>query len=269
MSCHYCGASYRIPEECPNCETPSLEVLGHGTERIAEEVSDTFPEARVARMDLDTTRGKKSYEKIISEFEDNKSNILVGTQMVSKGLDFEKVNIVGILNADSLLNYPDFRAHERAFQMLTQVSGRAGRKGKQGTVLLQTSQPNHPIIQFVKHNDYRAFFDMQIEERNLFRYPPFYRLIEITLRAKDDRILDAASNQLGQLLRDTFGDRLLGPVRPPISRVQTLYIRKILLKIENNASIADVRASINYSQTYVTSMPSFKSVLVHYDVDPM
>lgn len=269
MSCHYCGASYRIPEECPNCETPSLEVLGHGTERIAEEVSDTFPEARVARMDLDTTRGKKSYEKIISEFEDNKSNILVGTQMVSKGLDFEKVNIVGILNADSLLNYPDFRAHERAFQMLTQVSGRAGRKGKQGTVLLQTSQPNHPIIQFVKHNDYRAFFDMQIEERNLFRYPPFYRLIEITLRAKDERILDAAANQLGQLLRDTFGDRLLGPVRPPISRVQTLYIRKILLKIENNASIADVRASINYSQTYVTSMPSFKSVLVHYDVDPM
>ncbi len=269
MVCHYCGTNYRVPEECPNCETPTLDILGYGTERIEEEVSETFPEARVARMDLDTTRGKKSYEKIISDFETNKSNILVGTQMVSKGLDFEKVNIVGILNADSLLNYPDFRAHERAFQMLTQVSGRAGRKGKQGTVLLQTSQPNHPIIQFVKHNDYRAFFDMQLEERNLFRYPPFYRLIEITLRAKNERTLDAAAYQLAKVLRETFEDRLLGPTRPPISRVQTLYIRKILLKIENNASIADVRNSINYSQSYVTNIPDFKSVLIHYDVDPM
>lgn len=269
MVCHYCGTTYRIPEECPSCETPTLDILGYGTERIEEEVSETFPDAKVSRMDLDTTRGKKSYERIISDFEANKSNILVGTQMVSKGLDFERVNIVGILNADSLLNYPDFRAHERAFQMLTQVSGRAGRKGKQGTVLLQTSQPNHPIIQFVEHNDYRAFFDMQLEERNMFRYPPFYRLIEITLRAKNERTLDAAAVQLGTVLRETFGDRLLGPSRPPISRVQTLYIRKILLKIENNASAADVRASIIYSQNYVTNIPDFKSVLVHYDVDPM
>lgn len=269
MVCHYCGTTYRIPEECPSCETPTLDILGYGTERIEEEVSETFPDAKVSRMDLDTTRGKKSYERIISDFEANKSNILVGTQMVSKGLDFERVNIVGILNADSLLNYPDFRAHERAFQMLTQVSGRAGRKGKQGTVLLQTSQPNHPIVQFVKHNDYRAFFDMQLEERNMFRYPPFYRLIEITLRAKNERTLDAAAVQLGTVLRETFGDRLLGPSRPPISRVQTLYIRKILLKIENNASAADVRASIIYSQNYVTNIPDFKSVLVHYDVDPM
>lgn len=269
MVCHYCGTTYRIPEECPSCETPTLDILGYGTERIEEEVSETFPDAKVSRMDLDTTRGKKSYERIISDFEANKSNILVGTQMVSKGLDFERVNIVGILNADSLLNYPDFRAHERAFQMLTQVSGRAGRKGKQGTVLLQTSQPNHPIIQFVKHNDYRAFFDMQLEERNIFRYPPFYRLIEITLRAKNERTLDAAAAQLGAVLRETFGERLLGPSRPPISRVQTLYIRKILLKIENNASAADVRASIIYSQNYVTNISDFKSVLVHYDVDPM
>lgn len=269
MVCHYCGSTYRIPTECPNCETPTLDILGYGTERIEEEVTDTFPEAKVARMDLDTTRGKKSYERIIADFESNKSNILVGTQMVSKGLDFEKVNIVGILNADSLLNYPDFRAHERAFQMLTQVSGRAGRKGKQGTVLLQTSQPNHPIIQFVKHNDYRAFFDLQIEERNLFRYPPFYRLIEITLRAKNERSLDAAATLLGKTLRETFGDRLLGPTRPPISRVQTLYIRKILLKIENSASASDVRASIIYSQNYVTNIADFKSVLIHYDVDPL
>lgn len=269
MACHYCGTTYRVPDECPNCETPSLDILGFGTERIEEEVADTFPEARVARMDLDTTRGKKSYEKIIADFESNKSNILVGTQMVSKGLDFEKVNIVGILNADSLLNYPDFRAHERAFQMLTQVSGRAGRKGKRGTVLLQTSQPTHPIIQFVKHNDYKAFYDLQVEERNIFRYPPFYRLIEITLRAKNERTLDAAANIMGKTLRETFGDRLLGPTRPPISRVQTLYIRKILLKIENNASIADVRTSIIYSQNYVTNIPDFRSVMIHYDVDPM
>lgn len=269
MICHYCGSTYRVPDECPNCETPTLDILGYGTERIEEEVSMTFPDARVARMDLDTTRGKKSYEKIIADFETNKSNILVGTQMVSKGLDFEKVNIVGILNADSLLNYPDFRSHERAFQMLTQVSGRAGRKGKQGTVLLQTSQPNHPIIQFVKHHDYKAFYDLQVEERNIFRYPPYYRLIEITLRAKNERTLDAAATHMGNILRETFGDRLLGPTRPPISRVQTLFIRKILLKVENNASIADVRANVIYSQNYVTSIPDFKSVMIHYDVDPM
>lgn len=269
MICHYCGATYRVPDECPNCETPTLDVLGYGTERIEEEVASLFPTARVARMDLDTTRGKTAYEKIIADFESNKSNILIGTQMVSKGLDFERVSVVGALNADSLLNYPDFRAHERAFQMLTQVSGRAGRKDKKGTVLLQTSQPEHPVIQFVKQSDFRSFYEQQIEERKLFSYPPFCRLIEITLRAKDEKVLQAASGLMVGLLRKTFGERVLGPSAPPISRVQRLYIRKILLKIENTASVKDVRQNIYYCENYMKSIADYKSVMIHFDVDPM
>ena len=269
MVCHYCGATYRTPEECPNCETPTLDIVGYGTERVEEEVNDLFPTARTGRMDLDTTRGKRAYERLISDFETNKLDILIGTQMVSKGLDFEKVNIVGILNADSLMNYPDFRSHERAFQMLTQVSGRAGRKEKQGTVLLQTSQPNHPIIQFVKQNDYLSFYDEEIGERRLFRYPPFYRLIEISLKGKDERILDAGAILFTDLLRKSFGDRVLGPSVPPISRIQRLYIRKILLKIENTASTNDVRENIYYCKDYVTNSPEYKSLMVYFDVDPM
>lgn len=269
MVCHYCGATYRTPEECPNCETPTLDIVGYGTERVEEEVNDLFPTARTGRMDLDTTRGKRAYERLISDFETNKLDILIGTQMVSKGLDFEKVNIVGILNADSLMNYPDFRSHERAFQMLTQVSGRAGRKEKQGTVLLQTSQPNHPIIQFVKQNDYLSFYDEEIGERQLFRYPPFYRLIEISLKGKDERLLDAGAILFTDLLRKSFGDRVLGPSVPPISRIQRLYIRKILLKIENTASTNDVRENIYYCKDYVTNSPEYKSLMVYFDVDPM
>lgn len=269
MVCHYCGATYKTPDECPNCETPTLDIVGYGTERVEEEVNELFPQAKVARMDLDTTRGKKAYEKLITDFETEKLDILIGTQMVSKGLDFEKVNIVGILNADSLMNYPDFRAHERAFQMLTQVSGRAGRKEKQGTVLLQTSQPNHPIIQFVRQNDYLSFYESEIEERRMFRYPPFYRLIEISLKAKDERRLEAASILFTELLRKTFNDRVLGPSVPPISRIQQLYIRKILLKIENSASIKDIRENIYYCKNYVTNTAEYKSIMIYFDVDPM
>lgn len=269
MVCHYCGATYRIPEECPNCETPTLDIVGYGTERVEEEVNEIFPQARTARMDLDTTRGKKAYQQLISDFETHKLDILIGTQMVSKGLDFEDVNIVGILNADSLMNHPDFRAHERAFQMLAQVSGRAGRKGKQGKVLLQTSQPNHPIIKFVKQNDYQSFYDSEIGERKLFRYPPFYRLIEISLKGKDERILDAAALHFSDLLRKSFGERVLGPSVPAISRIHRFYIRKILLKIENTASTNDVRKNIYYCQKYVADIPEYKSVMVYFDVDPM
>lgn len=269
MVCHYCGATYRIPVECPNCETDTLSTLGFGTEKVEEEVKEIFPQAKVSRMDLDTTRGKKAYEKIISDFEANKSNILIGTQMVSKGLDFENVSIVGVLNADNLLNYPDFRAHEKAFQTLTQVSGRSGRKGKRGIVSLQTSQPNHPIIQFVKNNDYNSFYDLQIEERKLFRYPPFYRLIDITLRGKNEQLLNAASKYLGELLRQSFADRVLGPTQPPIARTHRLYIRKIVLKIEYSASVNDVRKSLKYAQEYMSNLPDFKSIIIHYDVDPL
>lgn len=269
MMCHYCGATYKVPTVCPNCETETLDTLGYGTERIEEEVLNIVPEASVGRMDLDTTRGKRSYERIISEFENNRTNILVGTQMVSKGLDFDNVSIVGILNADNLLNYPDFRAHEKAFQMLTQVSGRAGRKNKQGLVLLQTSHPAHPIINCVKHYDYESFYNQQIEERKLFRYPPFFRLISITLRGRDEVVLDEAAKYFAQALKQSFGERVLGPSKPPIARIQSLYIRKILLKIENQAPITKVRDSIIHYQSALLNNPAFKSTFIQYDADPM
>ena len=269
MICHYCGATYDIPPVCPNCETPTLDVIGYGTERVAEEVAEVFPDASVVRMDLDTTRSKRSYENIISDFESGKTDILIGTQMVSKGLDFDNVSIVGILNADSLLNYPDFRAHEKAFQLMTQVSGRSGRKQKQGLVMLQTSQPSHPVITCVVNNDYKGFYEMQIAERQLFCYPPFCRLISIVLRGKDERIVDEAARQFSIVLKESFGQKVLGPVKPPVSRVQSLYIRSILLKIENQASPQKVREAIKYYKQYVFSHPAFKSVLVHFDVDPL
>lgn len=269
MVCHYCGATYEVPTVCPDCKTPTLDMLGYGTERIEEEVSELFPEASVARMDLDTTRGKRSYERIISDFEQNKTNILIGTQMVSKGLDFDNVSIVGILNADNMLNYPDFRAYERAYQLMTQVSGRAGRKNKQGLVFLQTSHPDSPLISFVRRNDYESFYELQAEERKIFRYPPYYRLINIVVRGRDEQLTDSAAREFASTLRTTFGERVLGPGKPPVSRIQSLYIRHIMLKVENQASIQKVREGIFQCQSLVFANPAFKSLLLHYDVDPM
>lgn len=269
MVCHYCGAVYSIPTVCPECKTQTLDVQGYGTERIEELVQEQIPEADVVRMDLDTTRSKRAYERIISDFELNNTNVLIGTQMVSKGLDFDNVSVVGILNADSMLNYPDFRAHERAFQLMMQVSGRAGRRNKRGRVLLQTAHPGHPVIAYIRTNDYQAFYETQINERQLFRYPPFFRLIEIVLRAKDERLVDSMSNDLGRILNQTFGERVLGPTKPMVSRIQSLYIRKILLKIENQASPSKVREIIDQCHSYVLQNEKYKSVLIHYDVDPM
>lgn len=269
MACHYCGAIYSVPAVCPECDTPTLEILGYGTERVEEEVLAQFPEALTARMDLDTTRTKRAYERIIGNFEAGKTNVLIGTQMVSKGLDFDNVSIVGIINADNMLNYPDFRAHERAFQLMMQVSGRAGRKNKQGLVILQTSHPGHPVIQYVKNNDYESFFNLQIEERKIFRYPPFYRLISIVLRAKDEVVLDAASRQFYQSLRQSFAERVYVPVKPPVSRVQSLYIRKILLKLESRIPVQKVREALSRHQAQIFADPRYRSVLVHYDVDPV
>ncbi|MBF0576447.1 primosomal protein N' [Dysgonomonas sp. GY617] len=269
MVCHYCGAVYSIPTECPECKTPTLEMQGYGTERIEELVQETLPEANVVRMDLDTTRSKRSFERIIADFEANKTNILVGTQMVSKGLDFDNVSVVGILNADSMLNYPDFRAHERAFQLMMQVSGRAGRRHKRGVVLLQTAHPGHPIISYIRNNDYASFYEMQINERQLFRYPPFYRLIEIVIRGREEHVVDGLAVEFVQVLRQSFQERVLGPVKPGISRVQSLYIRKIVLKIENQASPQKIRELIEFYQKQVMQNSKYKSVLLHYDVDPM
>lgn len=269
LICHYCGAVYSVPSECTECHTPTLELQGYGTERIEELVSENIPESEILRMDLDTTRSKRAYGKIISDFEENKANVLIGTQMVSKGLDFENVSFVGVLNADNMLNYPDFRAHERAFQMMMQVSGRAGRKNKRGKVLIQTAHPTHPIISFVRNNDYNSFYELQIEERKLFKYPPFFRLIEIVLRGKDEKLVTSMSVDFSNALKKLLHDRVFGPVKPAVSRVQSLHIRKIVLKIENQASPQKVRDSIEYCQKYVLTNSSYKSILIHYDVDPM
>jgi len=269
MACHYCGATYGIPDVCPDCKTPTLGVVGYGTERIEEEVQELFPDKNVVRMDLDTTRSKRAYERIISGLENRTTDILIGTQMVSKGLDFDNVTTVGILNADSLLNYPDFRAHEKAFQMMTQVSGRAGRKSEQGMVMLQTSQPQHPVISCVVNNSYKKFYDMQITERQLFYYPPFCRLIAVVLKGKEEAVLNEASQQFAQVLRKSFNERVLGPTKPVISRIQSLHIRTILLKINNQSSPQKVRDAIRYYHQHIFEKPEFRSLIVYYDVDPL
>ena len=233
LTCHYCGYTYPVPTECPNCGSTELMGRGVGTEKVEDQLSEIFPEARIARMDLDTTRTRNAYERLITDFSTGKTNLLIGTQMISKGLDFDKVRVVGILNADSMLNYPDFRAYEHAFMMMSQVSGRAGRKGKRGLVILQTKSPELPVISQVVHNDYAGFYKDLLEERRAFRYPPFYHLINVFLKHKHDKVCQQASMEMGQMLRGWFGERVLGPDKPAVARVKTMNIRKIVIKVEN------------------------------------
>ncbi|MGL5618804.1 MAG: replication restart helicase PriA [Tannerellaceae bacterium] len=269
LSCHYCGYTYYPPKACEACGSEELELMGFGTEKVEEEIAALFPDVRVDRLDLDTTRSKTAYERIIKDFESGKVRILIGTQMITKGLDFGAVSLVGILSAESLLNYPDFRAHERAFQMMVQVSGRAGRRQKQGEVVLQTTQITHPIIDMVVRFDYKQLIDVQLMERQLFKYPPYYRLINLIFRSKDAFVLDRISKQYAELLREKFGPRVLGPVAPPIGRVQTFYIKNIVIKIEVSAPIAPVRDVLDGVYKQMQAVPEFKQVLLHYDVDPM
>ena len=269
LTCHYCGYSEPIPNLCPACKTPGLHTKGFGTEKIEDEIKLLFPDARVSRMDMDTTRSKKAYEKLISDFEQYKVDILIGTQMVTKGLDFERVSIVGILNADNMLNFPDFRAHERAFQLMAQVSGRAGRKYKRGLVILQTTFPSHSVIGQVLQNDYLAMYNVQSVERMEFKYPPFYRLIQISLRHKDVQVVKQAAFEMGKRLRAVFGTRLLGPVDPPIGRIQNLYIKQLILKIENEASPVKAKEILNAVSDSILQESKFKSVRIGLDVDPM
>ena len=270
LSCHYCGYTTAIPERCPACHNPgTLSTKGFGTEKIEDEIKELFPTARVARMDLDTTRSKKSYENIINSFEQHKVDILIGTQMISKGLDFERVSLVGILNADNMLNFPDFRSSERAFQMIAQVSGRAGRKHKRGSVVLQTSQPENPIIRQVIANDYKEMFCLQCEERKQFNYPPYCRLIQITLRHRDAKTANKAVSHLAVNMRKVFGNRVLGPNEPPVARIQNMYLRNILLKIESNAPQERAKELLSQLVGQMLSSSDFKSVRVNLDVDPM
>ena len=269
LTCHYCGRTYTVPDVCPCCGSRNLKGRGYGTEKVEDKVMELFPEARVARMDLDTTRTRDAYERIISDFSAHRTDILIGTQMVSKGLDFDRVSVVGILNADSMLNYPDFRAYEHAFMMMAQVSGRAGRKGKRGCVMLQTKSPELPVIGQVVRNDVDGFYRDLMEERQLFRYPPFYHIINVYLKHKDNAVVSAAADALGALLRQWFGDRVLGPDKPAVAKVKALNIRKIVIKLENGLDRAAVRLYLNKGKAAVVQDKRFKSVTVYFDVDPL
>ncbi len=269
LSCHYCGHTYRLPQQCPSCGDIHFSDKGFGTEKVEEEVKELFPGITTDRLDLDNTRSKTSFEQIISRFEKGKTQVLIGTQMVSKGLDFDRVSVVGILSADSMMNYPDFRAHERAYHLMAQVSGRAGRRKKQGLVVLQTSYPDSPLIQSVIRNDYEGMYRSQLEERQLFRYPPFYRIIEINIKHKQENIVKNLAEEYALVLRTLMGDRVLGPDKPAIGRMQALYIRKILLKIENAASLKAVHAALQDAHRKMEDILAFRSAVVQYDVDPL
>ena len=269
LSCHYCGYTYQVPTACPNCGCQELQTRGYGTEKIEDQVRDIFPEARIARMDLDTTRTRHAYERIISDFSAGRTNLLIGTQMISKGLDFDKVSVVGILNADTMLNYPDFRAYEHAFMMMSQVSGRAGRKGRRGLVFLQTKSPELPVIQQVVHNDYAAFYRSMIVERQQFHYPPYYRLVYVFLKHRSDSLVETAGVEMGSRLRQWFGSRVLGPDKPSIAKVKSLSIRKLVLKFELGLNMAEVRRYLNLTQQQMLQDKRYASLQIYYDVDPL
>ena len=269
LSCHYCGYTMKVPEVCPCCESKDIRGRGYGTEKIEDEIRSIFPEARIARMDLDTTHTRSAYERLINDFSTGKNNLLIGTQMVTKGLDFGKVSVVGILNADSMLNYPDFRAYEQAFMMISQVSGRAGRKGKRGEVILQTKTPDLPVIQYVVHNDYPTFFKELLDERREFHYPPFYHLVYVYLKHRDENIVNTAGVELGSRLRDIFGARVIGPDKPAVARVKTLSIRKIVLKLENGIDYPRVRQYLRGALEAMMKDKRYGALQVYYDVDPL
>ena len=269
LVCHYCGYTIRLPEVCPSCGSSDFQMQGFGTEKVEEEIALLFPDVHVVRMDMDTARTRTAYERIIGDFDKGNTQILIGTQMISKGLDFGNVGVVGILNADGLMNYPDFRAHERAFQLMLQVSGRTGRRDKQGTVILQTSQPEHPLIRMVIRSAYREMVDWQLSERSIFHYPPYFRLIVLVLRSKNESVLQDLARTYADKLRSQLGNRVLGPVTPPVSYVQTLHIRKIVIKIETAAAIQPMRGFLESVYTEMQHFPTFRQIMLHYDVDPL
>lgn len=269
LRCHYCGYSMTLPNLCPVCGQDSVETYGYGTERIADDLNEIFNEYRVARMDLDTTRNKDAYEDIIEDFSSHKTDILVGTQMVTKGLDFERVRVVGVLNADSILNYPDFRSNERAFNMIEQVAGRAGRKNEVGEVYVQTTDPNNQIIEKVKTHDYEGYYDEQIDERQRFAYPPFTKIVNIYLKHKDERMVNSLAVNYVLELRKIFGNRVLGPEKPIVGRVANYYIQSIMLKMEANASMRKVKDLLRTVYERVSIDKNMRSAILYYDVDPV
>ena len=269
LSCHYCGFTYGVPETCPKCGGVHLTGRGYGTEKIEDKVRELFPEARVARMDLDTTHTRNAYERIIDDFSAGRTNILIGTQMISKGLDFDNVSVVGILDADAMLNYPDFRAYEYAFMMMSQVSGRAGRKGRRGLVVLQTKNADLPVINQVVNHDFKAFARDLLDERSLFHYPPFYHLVYVYLKHAKNEVVETASLEMGGRLRQYFADRVLGPDKPAVARVKTMHIRKIVIKLESNINRNRVREALRYVQKQMMQDKHYAALHIYYDVDPL
>lgn len=269
LTCHYCGYTYAVPHQCPNCESTELLGRGYGTEKIEDRVRELFPEARIARMDLDTTRSAGAYQRIIGDFSSGRTDILIGTQMISKGLDFSGVTVVGILNADTMLNYPDFRAYEHAYMMLTQVSGRAGRRGERGLVILQTKSPDLPVIQQVVSGDFKTFASDLMEERRMFHYPPFYHLVYVYLRYRNEPVVESAAIEMASRLRQQFGERVLGPDKPAVARVKTESIRKIVVKLEQGIDLALARRCMSASRTALLQDKRYAAMSVFFDVDPL
>ena len=269
LTCHYCGYTYAVPHQCPNCESTELLGRGYGTEKIEDRVRELFPDARIARMDLDTTRSAGAYQRIIGDFSSGRTDILIGTQMISKGLDFSGVTVVGILNADTMLNYPDFRAYEHAYMMLTQVSGRAGRRGERGLVILQTKSPDLPVIQQVVSGDFKTFASDLMEERRMFHYPPFYHLVYVYLRYRNEAVVESAAIEMASRLRQQFGERVLGPDKPAVARVKTESIRKIVVKLEQGIDLALARRCMSASRTALLQDKRYAAMSVFFDVDPL
>lgn len=268
LTCHYCGYTYPVPKQCPNCESTELLGRGYGTEKIEDRVRELFPEARIARMDLDTTRSAGAYGRIIDDFSCGRTDILIGTQMITKGLDFSGVTVVGIMNADTMLNYPDFRAYEQAFQMLSQVSGRAGRRDERGLVILQTKSADLPVIQQVVAGDFKTFARDLLEERSMFRYPPFYHLVYVYLRHRNEQLIDSAAIEMASRLRQAFADRVLGPDKPAVARVKTESIRKIVIKLEQGINLPLARQCMAEARTQLLQDKRYAAMTVFFDVDP-
>lgn len=269
LTCHYCGYTYTVPSQCPCCESKEVVGRGFGTERIEDDIAAIFPDARIARMDLDTTRSRSAYERIINDFSDHRTDLLIGTQMVSKGLDFDRVSVVGILSADTMLHYPDFRAAEHAFMMMAQVSGRAGRKGRQGTVILQTKMPDDPVIRHVVDYDYEAMYRDVMEERETFCYPPFCHVVNVFVKHREEAKAEAAALLLSGYLRQWFAHRVLGPDKPAVARVKALSIRKLVLKLEAGIHLQQAKAYLRHAQSLVMADSRFSSLQIYFDVDPL
>jgi len=268
LSCHYCGFSYQLPDKCDECGSPEIKTRGFGTEKIEDEIKQLFRNARISRMDFDTTQSKNAFANIVNNLEERKTDILIGTQMVTKGLDFEHVSVVGILNADNLINFPDFRAHERAYQLISQVAGRAGRKHQRGKVVVQTSQPDHPLIELIQRQDYQQALNMHFEERKLFKYPPFYRLIKIIVKHKNIDTVNRVANNLAALIRNNKQLIVMGPEFPLISRIQLWHQKEIWIKISRKLNLDTVKDDIVTSSKNVRQQPSNSNCMINIDVDP-